>query len=322
MKRQNNPENLLEETPARIFSMSKGLDLVSKVVAPTTLLTALLFYFGYVRTYNQFLYFGIDPNILGLTSTDYLLRSVAVVGFDSLRFLFVAILIASWMYFVIEKALVSLKNSRKLWLCWIIVILILVLGITLILGIVKWLDPREILYRYLYRLAWTVGILLTGYGFHLVLKLFSANFKKSNSSSSISIIPNWLYQTSLWSFIGLFVFGVFWTAADYGAVLGDWMAEQIALGNRHVSCAFIYSKTPLNITDPNVKTQKISDEENAYQYVYYGLRFLIRANDKYFLIPVGWTRESGSAIILQDENTIRVEFAPDDFKCMPSESIQ
>ena len=81
----------------------------------------------------------------------------------------------------------------------------------------------------------------------------------------------------------------------------------------YIWLCFVYSKTPLNITQPNVKTQKISDEENAY----YGLRFLIRANDKYFLIPAGWTRESGNAIILQDETTIRVELAPDDFECMP-----
>lgn len=312
MKGQKPIEDLLEETPSKIFSISKGLELISKVVAPTTLLTALLFYFGYVRAYSQFLYFGIDPNILGLTSRDYLLRSVAVVGFDSLRLLLIAILIASWMYFVIEKILIALKNNGKIWLCWAIVITILALGIALISGVVKWLDSQNILYGYLYRLSWTIGILLTGYSLHLVLNLFNTNSKKI-----ISIIPNWLYQTSLWSFIGLFIFGTFWTAADYGALLGDWMAEQIALGNRHVSCAFVYSKTPLNITQPNVKTQKISDEENAYQYAYYGLRFLIRANDKYFLIPAGWTRESGNAIILQDETTIRVELAPDDFECMP-----
>lgn len=53
-----------------------ALQVVGSVVAPTTLLTALLFYFGRAHARYFFNYFGIDVSLLGLTTQDYLIRSV------------------------------------------------------------------------------------------------------------------------------------------------------------------------------------------------------------------------------------------------------
>jgi hypothetical protein len=49
---------------------------LAKIVALTTFLTALVFYFGVKREESLALYFGIDPSVLGLSMQDYLYRSV------------------------------------------------------------------------------------------------------------------------------------------------------------------------------------------------------------------------------------------------------
>ena len=45
--------------------------ILGAVVAPTTLLTALLFYFGWSRAYWFYIYFGVNSTLLDLTTRDY-----------------------------------------------------------------------------------------------------------------------------------------------------------------------------------------------------------------------------------------------------------
>ena len=56
--------------------LSRTARIVGTVVAPTTLVTALLFYFGWSHAYWFFEYFGVDSSLLGLTTRDYLMRSL------------------------------------------------------------------------------------------------------------------------------------------------------------------------------------------------------------------------------------------------------
>ncbi|MFJ3906381.1 hypothetical protein [Streptomyces sp. NPDC090025] len=50
--------------------------LVGAIAAPTSLVTALLYYFGYWHAYWFFAYFRVNSTLLGLGTTDYLLRSL------------------------------------------------------------------------------------------------------------------------------------------------------------------------------------------------------------------------------------------------------
>ena len=52
-----------------------ALELFGLVIAPTTIITALAFYFGWTLTNARASYFGIDASALGFSTQDYLLRS-------------------------------------------------------------------------------------------------------------------------------------------------------------------------------------------------------------------------------------------------------
>jgi hypothetical protein len=50
------------------------IGFVSRVLVPGGLLTAVLYYFGYVREQALFSHFGIDLGIVGFATTDYLVQ--------------------------------------------------------------------------------------------------------------------------------------------------------------------------------------------------------------------------------------------------------
>jgi hypothetical protein len=53
----------------------RWLSFAAGIVTPVTLITALLFYFGYVSARSQYEYFGIDVDTIGLSTQDYVMRS-------------------------------------------------------------------------------------------------------------------------------------------------------------------------------------------------------------------------------------------------------
>src|SRR6478672_9671421 len=65
--------------PSRVYSetsaIPKAITVVGTVIAPTTLLTALAFYFGRLHATGFCRYFGVDYTLLNLTAADYLVRS-------------------------------------------------------------------------------------------------------------------------------------------------------------------------------------------------------------------------------------------------------
>ena len=64
--------------PAR--TLPQWLSTATQIAAPVTLVSTLLFYFGYVYTKSQYAYFGVDVDTIGLTPRDYVMRSPAAAA--------------------------------------------------------------------------------------------------------------------------------------------------------------------------------------------------------------------------------------------------
>ena len=65
----------VEQTEDRLSQLGRWLSLGGSIIAPATLITALLFYFGYVSSRAQYDYFGVDVDTVGLSTQDYVMRS-------------------------------------------------------------------------------------------------------------------------------------------------------------------------------------------------------------------------------------------------------
>src|SRR4051794_36105280 len=53
----------------------RWVSFAAGIVTPVTLISTLLFYFGYVSARSQYRYFGIDVDTIGLSTQDYVMRS-------------------------------------------------------------------------------------------------------------------------------------------------------------------------------------------------------------------------------------------------------
>ena len=67
----------------------------TSVVAPLSLLTALMFYFGYAWARAQYDYFGIDVDTIGLSTQDYVMRSPAPLLTPLLTFVLLGVALDS-----------------------------------------------------------------------------------------------------------------------------------------------------------------------------------------------------------------------------------
>ncbi|NUR30099.1 MAG: hypothetical protein HOV83_30320, partial [Catenulispora sp.] len=64
-----------EEPPEEGGVLERRLRALASVIAPTTAVGALLFYFGYVSSRAEYEYFGVDVDTIGLGTQDYVMRS-------------------------------------------------------------------------------------------------------------------------------------------------------------------------------------------------------------------------------------------------------
>lgn len=67
------------ETSPTQQSLTRWLGVVSIFIAPTTVVTGLCYYFGYVSTRANLAYFGVDSDAVGYATGDYLIKSVSVL---------------------------------------------------------------------------------------------------------------------------------------------------------------------------------------------------------------------------------------------------
>jgi hypothetical protein len=81
------------------------LEVVGAIIAPISVIAALLYYLGWARTHAVFVYFGIDTQLIDYGPADYILRSSSAL-FDSLiRVVFSALVLVGFHRFVVRRAL-------------------------------------------------------------------------------------------------------------------------------------------------------------------------------------------------------------------------
>jgi hypothetical protein len=114
---------MTDEDGALPHGVNRWLGLVGLVIAPTTLITSLLYYFGFVSTRKNMLSFGIDPSAIGYTTSDYVTNSVGVVFALTVGFvaLFAVLLLAG---FLIRRLATAGRGGRMMrWAAWALIVL-------------------------------------------------------------------------------------------------------------------------------------------------------------------------------------------------------
>lgn len=273
----------------------KLAELATTIVAPITLATALLVYFGWIRGKSYYGYFGINQGVLNLSTQDYLLRSTDVTLGAVLH------LLAAGAVLVVLDRLISTWSKRQrvdvekrgvrasLAACGLALI---AFGLLSALGFADGVSLPPVL-----------SAAILGIGAVLVLRLGSAiaHRRMPFSESSRMVEPV--------TAIVVLVLAAFWASTLYAQDLGQQTARTVdANPGRLLPLVTVFSKEFLDLPGSHVKTSKIATQGSDAHYRYTGLYLLTYSNGRWFLITGRYSGNYRSSVVaLRDTEGIRVE---------------
>ncbi|MFI0485264.1 hypothetical protein [Actinomadura sp. 9N215] len=304
------------ETPAEAFGESSGessggdraigriVEIAGRVLASTGVLTAILYYFGYVRERSLFAYFGVDLGTVGFTTTDYLVLSAGPV-FSPLASVMVFGVGALVAHHLLVHLMGGASHRRRLLVC----LLLTALAVTLLtIGAVSLHRHADdaVSGPYLSPAALGAGTLLLEYVAEAATRYGVARGGWSEMLASTRAVRRLLL-------IALALIAAFWATANTAQQHGLDAARAVELSLPTSPQAVVYSRERLHITGPGVGVAQLGDKKDAaYGYRYNGLRTLAHQGGRWFLLPAGWTRHNGATVILLPDSTkdVRVDLAP------------
>lgn len=269
------------------------------VISQTAVLTAVLFYFGWARTTATFDYFGVDVSLLGFSTSDYLLRSVNS-AFRPLLLAGVVAIVATGVHQWLAAASERGGGRSRRWMRQAPVVA-LALGVVLVaiaLSGIAFTDFGLELGLWL-PLSLGAGVALLAFGEHGWPRFRGGTAHAATHPAR---------QLRVFVFIGLALMALFWTVSLYAGQLGGQRALELTRALPSATEVVIYAEDRLSLAGPGVQVAELPVADSKYRYRYSGLRLLVRGQERYVLLPVGWFPGRGSAYVLRDEDDIRLEF--------------
>jgi len=262
---------------------------LASIGSPVALGTALLFYFGWVRSNVQADRLGYDISIAGYSTSDYVVRSINVLFVPFV----VLVLLALGAWPAHERVLRRLESrtvegrarivnaiQRASWL-WII-------------GGVLALSGPHSLRLVAIPVALTFTVLTRRYARALAVRLDVAADTRTRQTRALG-----------WILLGILVF---WNTERLALLVGEGYADRIAADPSHLVGVTIFSAKDLQITAPGVLMSRCTAPTTAYSYRYEGLRLLQRSSEGYVLLNQEWNPETGRVILVSAAMGVRLEF--------------
>lgn len=305
-KKESSIDSLISGSSVRTL---RGL---AAIIAPTSLITALIYYFGWVRTSIQATYMGLDDSLFGYSTTDYLLLGAPSMFWPIVFGLLVGLglllmhgAIRVWLRPSEEEDGV-LAPARRRRLKRLIGLICLIGVISLVLGLVGassraptrffvWAGPVGLGF----------GVVLAAYAIYLYLSFLGPGpyGGLSDEFKALRFAGPGLVMLLLFLML-------FWGISHYFALTGIDLADQVEAQLASQPSVVIYSPTRLQLGPPVVQTE-LDGEESQYKFAYSGLKLLFRAEGQLFLRPSD--PNSDANIVIPENDSLRFEFIKGDF---------
>ena len=293
--------DLASSVPVR--SLRTTVRGILSLVAPTTLVVALLYYFGWARTSAEAHALGLDDSLFGYSTQDYVLRSISSMYWP-LFIGAVALLTGLFLHAVITAWLDNDTSLRRMRHGRMLAFGLAFTGFVLLaLGIAGERVQHPSRFVSLYApVAITVTIVLLAYAAHLFGRYGPAFGDVELTGTTDYLAP------LAWSLvIGLLLLSLFWSVSHYAGVRGVDLAIDAEQAIPRQPSVTIYSARRLYL-EPPVTERRLPDSTAAYRYRYTGLKLLFRSEHKYFLRPSDPT--DARNIVIAESPDLRFEFAP------------
>jgi hypothetical protein len=280
--------------------LPRALKAIGSVVAPASLITALMFYFGFQHAHWYFQYFGINHTVMGLTAQDYLMRSADGL-FVPLTGLAAAILLALWIYRLARGRLSERRKQAARRAGAVAAAVLGALALTVAgIGMVR---PTA-----LEAVSGLPGLCLSA---GMLLMALASNLHWLGRAAGRPALPGWVGLAEWGTLFVVVSVGLFWSVTNYSAAVGEMRGYRTALELSAEPEALLYSKERLSL--PPMSAREIvctqpEGSEVAYRYRYEGLRLVFATADQYMLLPAQWPAGGGIAIVLPRSDSVRLEF--------------
>lgn len=284
------------------LQMSTVLELVGRVVAPASLLTAMFYFFGYTREREFYRHFGVDLGTVGLSTTDYLVRS-AGVAFVPLAVLAVLTAVALTVESALTAGLARCTGRTGVGAACLLATTAAALLAVAVAGLVT--PTREIGSQPLVApIALGSAALVTCYGLALAERHAAtpAGMRRALAAGR---------PTRIGALVILIIISIFWVTANIGAARGRVAASTFERTLVTQPQAIVFSRQKLYISGSGVTMVPLDVSNSRYAFRYNGLRVLLHNKGLWFLLPAGWQSGDGTVLLLPDNDPeIRIDLAP------------
>jgi hypothetical protein len=309
----------------------------ASIIAPVTVISAVLFYFGYVSSRSEYGYFGIDVDTIGLSTQGYVMRSpqvllvpLLVLGLVGAGLLVINSAVRGRVALALNRSGESQDQDdqgagsrvhferirRNLRRTAIVGLVILVAGIVL-------------LFAYPYLRSWSpyplvtplviaIGAALAAYAWSL------GNFVrriepeptvadlKTGGPGGVAARPAdpalLARRTAAVLICVVIAASLFWATATIAQWTGRGLAEYQARHLDSLPSVILDTKERLFLRDPGItETLLPASDGQTFHYRYRGLRLLIDGQDRLFLVPDQWSASDSTLVVPLDES-VRVQF--------------
>lgn len=287
--------------PAGESPLRSALSVLTTLGPPLTVVTALMFYFGWARSAAQARSMGLDVSLFGYSTQDYVMRSINTLY---LPLLVVVAFALAWLsvHSRVVSALhrpVSLRALRTAGRVALTIGLLVVSAAVLTATLQSTFAPLVV------PLALASGTATAVYAAWLV--------GATGRPGGAGHLPPW--QRALRTLLvgGVITLALFWELSNYAGTVGRGYAMEIGRSVPALPRATVFSATPLGIQAAGVREERVDSNESAiedsWRYRTTGLRFLVRSGGRMFLLHDGWTPERGTVIVLPDNEQLRWQFS-------------
>jgi hypothetical protein len=264
--------------------------LATNFVAPATFLTAVLFYYGYVSSREQYRYFGLDVDTIGLSTRDYVMRSPQPL---LVPLLLVPAIGAGLLIIgrVLQRRVPLTMLRSATWASTVI----LGAGLLMLFGY-AWIG------EWLYYPMVTPLVLATG-----LLALVWCWRRAGGHATAVVL-----------AMVAVAVC-VFWATATLAGWTGLGAAQRTARNLDKLPAVVMDTKERLylgttpdsGVTETTVGGAAVADEGQVFKYRYRGLRLLIQSGDRMFLVPEHWTPSNSTLLVQTGSVRLRFRFVND-----------
>jgi hypothetical protein len=309
--------------------LEQWISIGTTIVAPVTLIGALLFYFGYVSSASEYAYFGVDVDTIGLSTQDYIMRSpqpllvltLAGAGFLTLNTAVRGRIAAAAVPAGAEAgaAQPAANPARRAGHIRRMVQRSRFFGLVLITaGVV-------LLFTYTYVRGWqfyglvtplliAFGAALIAYTSHLLnllqrLRQPPAAVKGTGPLRATHADSSVLARRTAGVLICFVIAAsIFWATATVAQWSGLGLAQYQAAHFNDLPSVILDTRERLFLTDPGIGEATLPPSEGqTFHYRYWGLRLLIESQDRMFLVPDRWSANDSTLIVLLNDS-VRVQF--------------